>query len=465
MEPRKGGRVFKARKEMLHLAVRVCVVLLSFCGGVRADNGQNVKKSSDLLDKVLTAAESHNGFKHWPPTYDSNTATKVEVKLYVDTIDSVNEATMDFTVSLLLHLRWRDHRLLNHHLRTTFEMEQKNFLEFDSQNIKRIWVPDLFFPNEKLASFHEVMITNKMSRLYPDASILYISRLSMTLSCPMNLRYYPFDKQSCSIQIMSFGYADDKIVLAWMNRTEPNDPEALETDSVLVNENVELPQFEVVGSASTRCQKKYHQKSGNHSCIEAVFYLERNITYYVVQMYIPSILIVMLSWISFWLTVNSVPGRISLGVLTVLTMTTQSSSVNASLPRVSYTKAIDVWMSTCLVFVFCALLEFAVVNVLSRKASLDFSIRRVFSIPKDMESHGASREVAIPLDDPDETKKKRRRFGKRGIVYAMYLDVASRIAFPSIFIVFIVIYWLYYVNVEGRMVRSRSASSAGDGDC
>ena len=67
--------------------------------------------------------------------------------------------------------------------------------------------------------------------------------------------------------------------------------------------------------------------------MEAIFFLERNITYYVVQMYIPSILIVMLSWISFWLTVNSVPGRISLGVLTVLTMTTQSSSVNASLPR------------------------------------------------------------------------------------------------------------------------------------
>ncbi|KAL8621058.1 hypothetical protein ACOMHN_040583 [Nucella lapillus] len=391
-------------------------------------------------------------------------ATKVEVKLYVDSIDSVNEANMDFTVSLLLHLRWRDLRLLGHNLKKTFEMEQKTFLEFDSQNIKRIWVPDLFFPNEKKASFHEIMITNKMSRLYPDASILYISRLSMTLSCPMNLRYYPFDKQSCSIQIMSFGYADDKIVLDWMNATEPGDPGSLETDSVLVNENVELPQFEVVGSASTRCHKRYHQKSGNHSCIEAVFYLERNITYYMVQMYIPSILIVLLSWISFWLTVNSVAGRISLGVLTVLTMTTQSSSVNASLPRVSYTKAIDVWMSTCLVFVFCALLEFAVVNVLSRKDNMDFSIRRVFSIPKDMESIGGggnNRDVTIPLEMDPNQKKKRRRFGKRGIVYAMYLDVASRIAFPIIFIIFIMIYWLYYVNVEPRAVPKDSDDDGG----
>ncbi|XP_025084951.1 glycine receptor subunit alpha-3-like [Pomacea canaliculata] len=343
------------------------------------------KKRSKLLEEILNAAESEKDFKNWPPLYDSDKATNVQVKIYVDTIDSVNEATMDFTVSMLLHLRWKDERLVKFNMQQTFKGLTTDFLEFDSANIKRIWVPDLFFPNEKKAFFHEVMITNQISRLYKDASILHISRLSMTLSCPMNLRFYPFDKQFCSILIMSFGYADDKITLDWMNVTEPIQSTEIdqEENPIMVNDDVELPQFKVTGQSAERCKKRYHQKSGNHSCLEAKFYLERNITYYVVQMYIPSILIVMLSWISFWLNVNSVPGRISLGVLTVLTMTTQSSAVNASLPRVSYTKAIDVWMSTCLVFVFCSLLEFAVVNVLSRKDSLrDFSIRRVFSIPK-----------------------------------------------------------------------------------
>lgn len=107
--------------------------------------------------------------------------------------------------------------------------------------------------------------------------------------------------------------------------------------------------------------------TGAYPCLEINFVLKRDIGFFLIQLYIPSLLIVILSWVSFWINVEATPARVSLGLLTVLTMTTQSDGARASLPRVSYIKAIDVWLSTCLIFVFASLLEFAFVNVFSRK--------------------------------------------------------------------------------------------------
>jgi len=91
--------------------------------------------------------------------------------------------------------------------------------------------------------------------------------------------------------------------------------------------------------------------------------------YFVIQVYIPSILVVILSWVSFWINVEGSPARVSLGLLTVLTTTTMSAGARASLPRVSYIKAVDVWMILCLLFVFSSFIEYAVVNVLARRQS------------------------------------------------------------------------------------------------
>lgn len=92
------------------------------------------------------------------------------------------------------------------------------------------------------------------------------------------------------------------------------------------------------------------------------FLLERHIGYFIFQTYLPSILIVMLSWVSFWINHEATSARVALGITTVLTMTTISTGVRSSLPRISYVKAIDIYLVTCFVFVFAALLEYAAVN-------------------------------------------------------------------------------------------------------
>ena len=106
--------------------------------------------------------------------------------------------------------------------------------------------------------------------------------------------------------------------------------------------------------------------AGEYSCLLVDLIFKREFSYYLIQIYIPCCMLVIVSWVSFWLDPNAIPARVSLGVTTLLTMATQISGINASLPPVSYTKAIDVWTGSCLTFVFGALLEFALVNYASR---------------------------------------------------------------------------------------------------
>ena len=65
--------------------------------------------------------------------------------------------------------------------------------------------------------------------------------------------------------------------------------------------------------------------AGNYSCLVAEFHLHRSIGFHLIQSYLPSILIVAISWVSFWMDVDCVPARVTLGVITLLTVSSQVS--------------------------------------------------------------------------------------------------------------------------------------------
>lgn len=53
-----------------------------------------------------------------------------------------------------------------------------------------------------------------------------------------------------------------------------------------------------------------------------------------------------------------------LGILSVLSLSSECTSLASELPKVSYVKAIDIWLIACLLFGFASLVEYAVVQVM-----------------------------------------------------------------------------------------------------
>ncbi|XP_061163859.1 glycine receptor subunit alpha-2-like isoform X4 [Saccostrea echinata] len=316
-------------------------------------------------------------------------------------------------MSFFIRQRWYDNRLA---YRGLLDIPK---VELDTRVMSNVWVPDLYIKNEKKANTHTVTVPNKLMHIYPDGLVVYSMRVTGTFSCQMYLHKYPLDQQTCSIQMESYGYSTDTLKFQW-------------NDIPLVQRpNLTLPQFEIGHISNHTCDITY--ANGNSSvtftCLGIDIEMSRAYGYYITQVYIPSFLIVCLSWVSFWLNIDAIPARISLGLLTILTMTTQSSGARATLPRVSYIKAIDVWMATCLVFVFAALIEFSYVNVKARVQQ-----RRKSSV----------KELPLLLHRKEDDSKEKTQLDSKCRDEARRVDKLSRIIFPLVFLCFNIVYWSVY---------------------
>uniref|UniRef100_A0A8C1HS40 Glycine receptor, alpha 1 n=1 Tax=Cyprinus carpio carpio TaxID=630221 RepID=A0A8C1HS40_CYPCA len=413
---------------------------------------------SEFLDKLMGKVSGYDArirpnFKG-PPV-------NVTCNIFINSFGSIAETTMDYRVNIFLRQQWNDPRL-------AYSEYPDDSLDLDPSMLDSIWKPDLFFANEKGANFHEVTTDNKLLRISKNGNVLYSIRITLVLACPMDLKNFPMDVQTCIMQLESFGYTMNDLIFEWD-----------EKGAVQVADGLTLPQFILKEEKDLRyCTKHYN--TGKFTCIEARFHLERQMGYYLIQMYIPSLLIVILSWVSFWINMDAAPARVGLGITTVLTMTTQSSGSRASLPKVSYVKAIDIWMAVCLLFVFSALLEYAAVNFIARqhKELLRFQRRRRhlkvsptedetgdgrFSFAaygmgpaclqaKDgMAIKGNNNNAPTSANPPEKSVEEMR---KLFISRAKRIDTVSRVAFPLVFLIFNIFYWIIYKIIRSEDVHS-----------
>lgn len=107
--------------------------------------------------------------------------------------------------------------------------------------------------------------------------------------------------------------------------------------------------------------------AGNYSSLSFTVHLAREMGFYMMDYFLPSIMIVSISWVSFWLQADASPPRIMLGTSTMLSFITLASAQGKTLPKVSYIKMSEVWFLGCCLFIFGSLVEFAFVNTIWRR--------------------------------------------------------------------------------------------------
>ncbi|XP_016384179.1 gamma-aminobutyric acid receptor subunit pi-like [Sinocyclocheilus rhinocerous] len=260
-----------------------------------------VKEGEILPPTIQKLMKGYN--KYLRPFFDNGPVT-VGMSLDIASIDTISEINMDYTATIFLRQRWTDERL---------GFEGNKSLSLDGGRGGLLWVPDTFIVDSKKSFLHDITVENRLIRIFPNGTVLYALRITTTVACSMDLTKYPMDRQTCTLQ--------------------------LESCRTLIL----FP--------------------GNYPKLIFHFELKRSILYFILETYVPSSLLVVLSWVSFWISQSSVPARICIGVTTVLTMTTLMMGARTSLPNANcFIKAIDVYLGICFSFIFGALIEYAMAH-------------------------------------------------------------------------------------------------------
>ncbi|KAM3662625.1 gamma-aminobutyric acid receptor subunit gamma-4 [Melozone crissalis] len=381
--------------------------------------------------------------------------TFIDVDIYVNSIGPVSVIQMEYTIDIFFAQTWYDRRL-------RFNSTLKA-LTLNTNMVSRIWIPDTFFRNSKRADSHWITTPNQLLRIWNDGKVLYTLRLTIEAECLLQLQNFPMDTHSCPLVFSSYGYPREEIVYRWRRYSiEVSDQRTWR-----------LYQFDFTGLRNT--SEVLRTGAGEYMVMTVSFDLSRRMGYFAIQTYIPCILTVVLSWVSFWIKRDSTPARTSLGITTVLTMTTLSTISRKHLPRVSYITAMDLFVSVCFIFVFAALMEYATLNYLvGNKKPLEHSHRKARLPPAGAQvmptftainiNHIMHWPPEMEEDEDDEPGspclegKECERFfcciedcqtgmwrEGRVRIHISRLDSYSRVFFPTAFLLFNIVYWIAYL--------------------
>lgn len=405
---------------------------------VKPKNKRVVNWASHIIPEFYTS--------NIPPSLAINATpgpTEIECAIIPMSITGVSVKTMDFDVDLDIEIRWRDFRLI-------IIANVSNSSTVVPKDIKqRLWFPRVSFRNCKMCDEFIFTTAENALSISPENKELSVQfRKVVKFVCVFDLKYYPFDYQVCYIKMDAL-YTERYAVL------KPAQFDLDDSDhQVNLPPEFTLVVYNVTGTDCTISRPGHESRS----CLKHTFVFKRQIAHYLMIMYAPSILIVMLSWVSFWLDVEVAAPRVAVALTSLLTLATQFSNVQNHVPSVASVKAIDVWMFVCIFMVFASLIEYAFANYLHRLKKAKKSEEDTFNA----QDRRLANAIYFKADSLNRNPHKSKNVNKEIVavkrktrchnclktqVDTCPLDNFSRFAFPLMFVLFNIFYWIFYQNI------------------
>ncbi|UJR27280.1 hypothetical protein I4U23_008575 [Adineta vaga] len=252
-----------------------------------------------LYDKSVRPARTHTD------------VTNISFDLSLAQLIDVDEKNQIITTNQWLTMTWLDPKL-------TWNPSEWDNVSLLHIKYDKVWLPDIVLYNnaDNLASLSQIS-TNVMVSF--DGTITWLSTGIFRSSCAVDVRYFPFDEQNCSLKFASWTYDSARIDLS--QKTNIGD-----LSNFMANSEWEIVKLHVKKNVVTYscCPESFPD-------LTYIVQMRRRPLFYVFNMILPCFLITTVAFLGFCVPSDS-GEKVSIGVTTLLSMTVFLMLVTDSMP-------------------------------------------------------------------------------------------------------------------------------------
>jgi len=213
---------------------------------------------------------------------------------------------------------------------------------------------------------------------YPDGTMVYAEYFKAQVETPMDLRTYPYDRQSLEVYLHAYNYKSNEVVLL-------KDPET--TGTWLVDEGI--AEWEKHGIEIREKTIEYSFLGGNkHQISELVVDVNigRRPGHVILSIILPLLILVSLTWCVFWMDQESLSNRVNISLVGILSVVAYYFVVLDRIPGIPYLTMMDAFIITTFMMLAATVVISFVVDRLNRRGyekigdKLDYVCRWAFPL-------------------------------------------------------------------------------------
>ena len=245
--------------------------------------------------------------------------TTVRVDFFLLNLNAVDEKDETFSADLYLEFDWDDPRLAH-------DGPEEQIFADDAvdERLSSMWWPQIEYVNTA-----EPTITNQSLEIFPSGHVKYTVGLTSTFRAALDLRRFPFDRQTLEVRIQSFIYDASRLQL------RPADARPG------WEHNSTYEELRVSGVDAANVDSQLSGRGDRFSEFRASIHVARNWAFYVWTVFGPVVLIALIACAVFLVPLEAFADRVSICLTALLACIATHFAISFNLPHVGYLTVID----------------------------------------------------------------------------------------------------------------------------